>query len=165
MPSWFVDFYQITPCSFIFWTEESQAVQSLLAQTFGHSCCPFLGLLWFFILFLTFAAEGPALHMVFKLWVKYGLQNDIVATLQRSRAADHAAWDKKWEELIETAGEREGYSSLCNSGYRSTYSYCNDSNLSWATAWILTDNITQYILKLWWTKAIRSLPLLIYSKV
>lgn len=94
-----------------------------------------------------------------------GLQNNIVTTLQHSRATVHAVWDKKWEEPIETAGEREGSNSHCNSVYRSIYSYCNDLNLSWATAWILTDNIAKYILKLWWTKSVRSLPLPIYSKV
>lgn len=131
-----------------------QAVQSLLAQTFDHSCCLFLSLLHFFFFFCTWYSSS--------VWIQL-----CRTTTQLSRATACLGQEaRRKEETIETVGEREGYNSYCNSSCRrSIYSYCNYLILSSAIASILTDNITKYILKLGWTKTIHSLPLLILSKV
>lgn len=94
--------------------------------------------------FVSLAVEGPALHMG-------GVWACRMTRWQPSNTPGPQPTQfgtTNEEKPLETAGEREQYNSYDNCGCRSIYSHCKDLNLSWARAWIFTNNITKHLLKL-----------------
>lgn len=109
-------------------------MQSLLAQTFGHSFCPFQGLLQFWGLFLL---QQRGQHGT---GVEYGLaewHSGSSPILQGH--SPHSLGQQVKRNLFKL--QDKGNSTILMmivAAEVSVYSYCKDLNLRWATAWIFT---------------------------